>query len=109
MAWCTEAVAVNSLAELFEALGRGDLDAILGTPEGPWLDFKSQSYKLDTPAGVADMAADAAAFANTRDGVLLLGVHEDPLEGARQAVASKVRGVRPQDVNDDQVLKSVRG
>lgn len=101
-------VAVNSMAELFEALGRGELDALLGTPEGPWMDFKSQSYKLDTLAGVADMAADVASFANTRDGILLLGVHEDQLEGTRQAVASKVRGVRPQDVNDDQLLKLVR-
>jgi schlafen family protein len=101
-------VAVNSLAELFESLGRRELDAVLGTPEGPWLDFKEQSYKLDTPRGVADMVADIAAFANTRDGVLLLGVHEDALEDTRQAVASRIRGVRPQDVNDDQVLKLVR-
>lgn len=101
-------MAVDSLAELFEVVGRGELDAVIGTPEGPWLDFKSQAYKLDTPAGVADLAADVAAFANTGYGVLLLGVHEARLEGARQAVASKVRGVRPADVDDDQVLKLVR-
>lgn len=65
-------MAADSLAELFEVMGRGEMDAVIGTPEGPWLDFKSQAYKLDTPAGVADMAADVAAFANTGYGVLLL-------------------------------------
>jgi hypothetical protein len=75
--WC---MAVGSLPELFEVPAADDRSAVLGTMEGPWLDFRSQAYKLDTPRGIADMvSAEVAAFANgTSHGVLLLARRRAP-------------------------------
>lgn len=80
--------------ELTRALESGDFDAIVDTPEGQWLDFKSAPHDLGTHHGKADLVADVAAFANTdAGGILVIGVHEAAREGRRETVASKVKGV----------------
>lgn len=103
-----ERVPVHSNSELFDVLARGTFDQLLGTPEGERLDFKSEPYNLATERGVRDLVADVAAFANSRGGTIVLGVHTNKLEGAQEEVAVKVRGVGVGLVVHDQIRRLVR-
>jgi hypothetical protein len=102
------AVAVTSIVELFELLAEGNVEGIVGSKESQWLEFKSEPYYLDTRRGVADLAADVAAFANANLGAILLGVREEAMEGTRDTVAVQVRGVAVGLVDDARILAVVR-
>lgn len=101
-------MAVDSLHELFEVLGRGDMDEIVGTAESASIEFKSAPYQLDTPRGRRDLCADVAAFANGMGGVILIGVRTERTEGTQEEVAQNVRGVTKGLVDADQIRALVR-
>jgi len=65
---------VTTLVELRAALGAGDFDRLLGTPEDTWIDFKKEPYRLDTFKGKWEYAKDVAALANASGGCLVIGV-----------------------------------
>lgn len=66
-------VPVTNRAELLSALRAGKFDAILGTPESDWLDFKSAPYRMDIPKGPWEYAKDVASFANAAGGLIVIG------------------------------------
>jgi hypothetical protein len=65
-------MTLTGLEQARHALRRHDPSALLGERESVWLDVKSGVYPLDTARGAEELAKDVAAFANTRDGGLLL-------------------------------------
>ena len=79
---------VESQAGLIEALARGDHDAVLGTPESHWVDFKRDPYRLETPKDQWELAKDVAAMAETRGGIVVIGYEIEKLlnEGIEVAV-----------------------
>jgi hypothetical protein len=60
--------------ELLVALARGDNDALIGTPESEWLEFKSAPYGIPDPGQRWQLAKDVAGFANSRGGHIVIGV-----------------------------------
>lgn len=99
---------IENQDQLISALARRDTEALIGTPESDWLDFKSEPYQLGTTRGIADLIADVASFANARGGVIVIGVHTTQSEKAQQETAAKVRGVKPGLVSEEQIRKIIR-
>lgn len=95
-------MAVTSVGDLFEALGSGDFERILGTPESDWIEFKGEIYPLDTIRGKYELAKDVAGFQNAGGGVIVLGVATTRRESEFRDTASEVRGVPPSLVNSQQ-------
>lgn len=95
-------MAVSTLGELFAAFQLGDLDAVVGTPEGEQFDFKEKPYPLGEPYGKWELAKDVAAFANRRGGVLVVGVDTEKLATELVERASIVRRVRKELINGAQ-------
>jgi hypothetical protein len=82
--------------QLRDALISENFDAILGTEEASWVDFKTGPYSMNgsgdiglTEAGRWELCKDVAALANNKGGCLVLGVRTEkqPLVGMDIAVA----------------------
>jgi hypothetical protein len=78
---------VSSRTDLVAALARAHFDAVLGTPESDWLDFKSQPYSLDgsnrlSASGKWNLAKDIACFANSAGGLIVIGYKTQKLRNA---------------------------
>ena len=54
-----------------EILRAGMPDLLVGLPEGPWLDAKSQDYDLGSDRGKISIAQDVARFANAESGGMI--------------------------------------
>lgn len=83
-------------------------DAILGTAECEWLDFKRDLYDLDRPKGKRSLVADVAAFANNVGGVVLLGVRAAKDETTRDERAVEFCPIRIDLVDTERIMKIVR-
>lgn len=82
----------SSAQSLIEA-GRADL--LIGQPETSWLECKEQPYQ-DTEHGRLELAKDVCAFANTREGgLILIGLRTHSRSG--QDIITRLRPV-PTDV-----------
>lgn len=58
-----------------EILRAGMPGLLVGLPEGPWLDAKSQDYDLDSDRGKISIAQDVARFANAETGgIIAVGI-----------------------------------
>lgn len=101
-------MAVETQTELIRRLSEGDFEAILGTRETSWLDFKEKPHDLDSRKGRRDLVADCAAFANFRGGVILCGVREGIDEGSAATVAESTRTVTKTLVDEDRIHDLVR-
>jgi hypothetical protein len=70
-------MTVESRDRIIALLARQQPEAILGTPESEWVDFKTAGpngpYDLSTDKGKFELAKDVAAFANTRGGLIVCG------------------------------------
>ena len=69
-------MTVSDRAELYGSLGRGrqGFEEIRETPESDWLDFKESHYWLDDKKHKLELAKDVSAFANSRGGVIVIGI-----------------------------------
>jgi hypothetical protein len=67
-------MAVADEIQLIASLARGDNDALIGTPESDWLEFKSAPYGLPDPGQRWQLAKDVAGFANSLGGHIVIGV-----------------------------------
>lgn len=99
---------VDTRTELLSAVARGDVDAILGTRECEWLDFKEKPYNLASPKGRRDLVADCAAFANHTGGVIVCGVREKRVEQRNAAVAESAHPIKRAAVDEDRIRDLVR-
>jgi len=68
----TGLVLVKDIEEVRAALREGRSGDLLGLAECGWLDAKAGVYQLDDPAKILELAKDAAAFANTGTGGMIL-------------------------------------
>ncbi len=60
----------------------GQARALIGQPEGPWLDVKSQNYNLASPADKIELAQDIARFANAEHGgIIVVGMRGKKIPG----------------------------
>ncbi len=91
---------------LVEALRRGDFEAVLGTPESEWVDFKSEVYPLDTPKGPREYAKDVAALANAGGGLIVIGYKTAKAETDLESRAQEHRPV-PKDLVDPKKLADI--
>jgi hypothetical protein len=65
-----------TLIELKQIINSGDFDKFVGEVEGQLFDAKGQPYRFEDGADVKrEFAKDVAAFANTRGGSILVGMH----------------------------------
>ncbi len=77
-----------SSTEVEEALARPDselLEALLALPESQWFERKSGRIKAK------DLARPLIAFANAEGGTLMLGVHDNKLEGISPQSENEIR------------------
>lgn len=84
-------MAVTSRSAVIEALAGGTPDALLGTAETEWLDFKTAPYALDSDKGKYELCKDVAAFANAHGGLLVCGVQAEKNSQLAQEKAVKLR------------------
>lgn len=69
--------------------GRPDL--LIGQPEGPWLDVKSQHYSLTTDRGKISLAQSVARFCNAeRGGTVIVGMSTKTRTGETISAVSPV-------------------
>jgi hypothetical protein len=65
-----------TLIELKQIIDSGDFNKFVGEVEGQLFDAKGQPYRFeDGPDAKREFAKDVAAFANTRGGSILIGMH----------------------------------
>jgi predicted HTH transcriptional regulator len=65
---------MNNVAEVLKKLTAKQFDALIGTPEGAWLDAKESPYVLETPKQKLKLAKDVASLANAVGGIIVLGL-----------------------------------
>ena len=94
----------GSLAAAREALGAAEPEKLLGLAECAWLDVKSGVYDLDSAYGEEELLKDVAAFANAREGGLLLVGFATRVEDG-QEVIDRVRPVPRERVDLDRYRK----
>lgn len=105
--WENPQVPADTLQLAREALRAGDPAALLGVREGPWLDAKRGIYELGSPSGAEELAKDVAAFANTKDGgLLVIGI--GTLVDAHGEVLDRLKPVSHTLVDLDRHRKVIR-
>ena len=63
----------------------GQATALIGQPEGHWLDVKAQHYDLGTPRGRISLAQSVARFANAEDGgIVVVGMNTKRIPGGEE-------------------------
>lgn len=97
-------MSLGGLAAAREALGAGEPEKLLGLAECAWLDVKSGVYDLDSAYGAEELLKDVAAFANAREGGLLLVGFATRVEDG-QEVIDRVRPVPRERVDLDRHRK----
>lgn len=101
----TRRVAAGTRTELIELMSSGRFSEIVGTEEGEQVDFKSHAYNLEQAKDRADLAADIAAFANSKGGSIVLGVETEVATTSKRERASRVVGINP-DVVDEEAYRA---
>ena len=97
-------MSLGGLAAAREALGAGEPEKLLGLAECAWLDVKGGVYDLDSAYGAEELLKDVAAFANAREGGLLLVGFATRVEDG-QEVIDRVRPVPRERVDLDRHRK----
>lgn len=113
------ATRVSSLASAISSTGKleadaiealvhsGDSDLLVGQYEHEGFDAKSTSYQLSNPAGRFELAKDVAAFANSRNGGLIVC----GLKTAKRRGSDVVREAAPislERFNDHAWIRAIR-
>jgi len=100
-------MAISQRSEFFAALGRGDGEAVLGTPECEWLDFKGEPYRLAEDDEKLELAKDVTALANSGGGVIVIGYKTRREPTTSRDIATRLSRVRRDLVDFDQYRKVV--
>src|SRR5665647_2255129 len=68
-------MAVDNVTDLVAALARFEPELLVGTPEGPRIEFKRPAaYRLEYDSGKWELAKGVAAMANAEGGLIVIGV-----------------------------------
>lgn len=95
-------------SDIVHLVRTSQLDNLIGARETDQVDFKSDAYDLDRDRSKHDLIADVAAFANSRGGVLMLGVETTVHPNERVEVASRICGYRAGKVVAEQYRSVLR-
>jgi len=98
---------ISAPSDLFATLATGGPDAVLGTPESSWLDFKGAPYRLDEDDEKLELAKDVTALANSGGGVILVGYKTRKEPSTAREIADAVSPVRADLVDFDRYQKVV--
>jgi hypothetical protein len=101
-------MSLGSLAAAREALAAGEPEKLLGLAECAWLDVKGGVYDLGSTHGAEELLKDVAAFANAREGGLLLVGFATRLEDGDEVI-DRVRPVPRDRVDLDRYRKLLEG
>ncbi|WP_107459509.1 AlbA family DNA-binding domain-containing protein [Streptomyces colonosanans] len=72
-------------------LRAGNASVLIGQPEGPWLDVKSDHYNLKSASGKISLAQAVARFANAEHGgIVVVGMRGKKVPGGEE-----IRGICP--------------
>jgi len=99
-------MVIRNAAGALGALRSAGLGAVIGLRECVWLDAKERPYKLGHSAQDAELCKDAAALANARGGLLLIG-YGTARKGAREVLA-RLAPVPGRSVNVEQYRMILR-
>src|SRR5215207_7844704 len=97
---------VASIGELFGALGAGDVNALIDTPEAEWVEFKSSPYRLNENDAKLELAKDVAGMANAGGGAIVVGCATAKDASTGRDVAKHIRRVPCGMVDFDQHVKA---
>ncbi len=102
-------MAARSPEELLGMLRRNP-DEVVGTPEGAWVDFKDQPYRLSEVCERFELAKDVSAFANRAEepSCIVIGVRTRKSADSRGEVADQIRPMPAGLVDTGQVEDVVR-
>lgn len=104
----TCAMSLGSLAAAREALAAGEPEKLLGLAECAWLDVKGGVYDLGSTHGAEELLKDVAAFANAREGgLVLVGFATRPEDG--EEIIDRLRPVPRDRVDLDRYRKILDG
>jgi hypothetical protein len=81
---------IEAQSDLFAALARGDGNALVGTAESIWMDFKKTPYRFgssDDAYQRLELVKDVTALANSGGGVIVVGYETQPETTTGQDVA----------------------
>lgn len=98
---------ISAPSDLFAVLATARPDAVLGTAESSWLDFKGAPYRLDEDDEKLELAKDVTALANSGGGVILVGYKTRKEPSTAREIADGVLPVRPDLVDFDRYQKVV--
>lgn len=105
-------ITLTAAADLVKS---GFAETLIGQRESEWLDGKKEPYRLHADGQKHELAKDAAAFANARGGLILIGGHtEDIASGERlseiEPIPLKLIDLQQhRDVLDDHVFPVIAG
>lgn len=99
-------MVIRNAAAALRAVRSGGLDDVIGLRECAWLEAKEKPYKLGHPAQDAELCKDAAALANARGGLLLVG-YGTAQKGGREVLA-RLAPVARDSVNVEQYRMILR-
>jgi hypothetical protein len=94
-------------SQVLQLLGSGAGLDLIGVAESDTVDFK-MTIDLADPAGKRDLAADLAAFANNRGGVLVIGVRTARHTTTNSEVADQIVGIERDRVSPEAVAAIAR-
>lgn len=80
-----------TLEQIVEILRAGTLDRLVGAIEEDVMDAKGEPYHLDGDRGCRELAKDVSAFANSRGGIILIGVRTERSPLHQQDVIVAIR------------------
>src|ERR1700691_2012936 len=101
-------MAANSRTELIEMLSSGRFDDIVGTEEGPQMEFKSHAYSMLSMKDRASLVSDVSSLADHRGGVIVLGVETERDPTSKRDTAVSVKTIAADAVDEDAYRKLVR-
>ena len=85
-------------------LDSGEFEALIGTPESEWLEFKGEIYDLRSEKYCHELAKDVAAMANAGGGLIVLGVATRRDDEHHPEVADAVRIFNLRLANTEQYM-----
>jgi len=85
--------------EVMNVLGSGKFDALIGTIESEFLEFKGSPYPLDSTKNKLELAKDVSSLANIGGGIIVIGVGTSFSEGYPHEYIERIRSFESKIIN----------
>jgi hypothetical protein len=91
-----------SFTDIEDILSRKAFPELVDVAENQFIEFKGEPYRLDDDTQKAELAKDLVALANVSGGVIVLGVKTAKFPDFSADVASELRPIPRQRINEEQ-------